>query len=561
MNLPKLQVPSQDISKRPRPYLRRKDLQVWAESLPLANAHASGIQFAAQCNTLNRSAYPAEERFEQLLTLQDVLANLQKNMTMPLRNFSLPLEHRQMQLVEVLQTGFEGIATGYKLIFSELAAREQLAPSEQFLLIESLFYAMHFLGQRQLVAYTFYQDVPAHIWQELNQLYFYAEQKNLLQDEIDNQLVEPVANPTCTIENLYKQLLLTATTQPNHLMQMEIEVIYKWMGHWSDKCQLLPANVLPTFHEYVLDLATDCGPKYEFAESTFPPAGTARILDLSGIRKKLDQHLQKLLRDTSAELEFSAMPLQEWQERDTLLRLADSWHNAPARNMERFKINSQVHMALGLNAAHHYISDENTFTPAMDELKLAPFPDDGVLFTSAYQDALTRDKRHQFKSYTLNPWSQHNISPNGIALRCHACYSMQARVGEVVAYLFQGKKQQRWHLGVIRWLRNYYQSAETKLDLGIMNLATRVLPVAVRRADESPGQHEYRRCLYIYPQPSLKQPRSLLLPAYTYDIGSTLTLNMKKRVMDVRLTRVLRSTRAFAQFEFEPRDPHSELPD
>ena len=61
----------------------------------------------------------------------------------------------------------------------------------------------------------------------------------------------------------------------------------------------------------------------------------------------------------------------------------------------------------------------------------------------------------------------------------------------------------------------------------------------------------YIGSLFIPKQVSLQQTRSLIVPAFLYDVGSVLVMNMKQRLSHVRLTRVLLSTRSFTQFEFE----------
>ena len=61
----------------------------------------------------------------------------------------------------------------------------------------------------------------------------------------------------------------------------------------------------------------------------------------------------------------------------------------------------------------------------------------------------------------------------------------------------------------------------------------------------------YFRALLIARQVSLQQIRTLLLPASLYDVNSVLTINVKQRLFRARLSRLVRATRTFAQFEFE----------
>ena len=52
----------------------------------------------------------------------------------------------------------------------------------------------------------------------------------------------------------------------------------------------------------------------------------------------------------------------------------------------------------------------------------------------------------------------------------------------------------------------------------------------------------------------MQQRRSLIVPAAVFDIDSVVSINMKRRLFYVRLTKLLLSTHSFNQFEFEVMD-------
>jgi hypothetical protein len=217
-----------------------------------------------------------------------------------------------------------------------------------------------------------------------------------------------------------------------------------------------------------------------------------------------------------------------------------------------------VELTSGLNASHFFVSGQSVFTPEIDALRLARGldkvdDDTHTVFASAYREALQKDRRHSHQNYALNPWWQRNISPIGIALNAQdANRQLDVRVGELVVYRFSGKRLQRWQVGVIRWLTTQYSSEEPAMvNVGIMNLSNGAVPVGTKAIQGLGTGTDYFRSLFIPKQVSLQQTRSLIVPAFLYDVGSVLVMNMKQRLSHVRLTRVLLSTRSFTQFEFE----------
>ena len=175
------------------------------------------------------------------------------------------------------------------------------------------------------------------------------------------------------------------------------------------------------------------------------------------------------------------------------------------------------------------------------------------VFAAVYRDALQKDRRHASRNYVLNTWRQRNVGPLGIALNCEESgQQLDAGVGELVCYRFTGKRLQRWQLGVIRWLKTRYDDATPgNIDIGVLNLATGAIPVGVKSIRGLGNGTDYFRGLLIPRQVALQQTRSLVVPALMYDVGTVLVINMKQRLMHARLTRVLRCTRAFTQFDFE----------
>ncbi len=561
VHLPLLDIPRPEYLQRPRPLLRPRKLIQWLETLPAANMVESGRALIRQLHLINFSAYAAEDRIALLRTLQPRVLELLEALTHELRHAAVPPNRREEALAQVRQQLGDELAAGYKLVVSELALGEAHDNGSRGLLHEALYAAVHLLARQLAGAYQLYQPEPAGTWRELNELVRYAEHCGLLEDEFGNA---PATAPAGrSIDHLYKQILLLALTEPYNLMQGEAWEAFTFAGLWVEHLELQAANRLAMEDEFVIDLARDSGPWFCKADD-LPDDG--RIIDLRPLREKISLSVSHALR-LSQQQASSQHAMQLRQQRDMLLRIADAWEGVHARRAPRRAASARIQVVTGLNACHHFSSRQREFTPEMDELRIRTRreehqPDPGrdpsrsaEVFVTAYREALRKDRRHAHGHYSRIPLSQSNISKHGMAITFvpDGSGATPSRVGELVAYRLGVRPGERWHIGVVRWLR---QDAERGVEAGIMHIAQTSVPVAVR-ATAGPGAgSEYFRALLIPKQVSIQQRRSLVVPAALYDVGTQLTVNLGKRLFAVRLSAMLLSTPLFALYEFTDSEHH-----
>jgi hypothetical protein len=543
--------------QRARPYLRVRQLSQWAQQLPIGNASLASHQMLEKLKSLNSAQYSCKERLQLHNCLRPAFAELLHAIRQPLRQAAIPLDRKQQYAATLMQQLLEEMAGGYKLVVAELALGDALRDHNQMLLHEACYLATLYLGQRLVEAYSLYTNEPPHVWSDLNQLYWYAEQNNFHTRAVDDPYPDTPFPIKLSLDHAYKRILLLALAEPHHLMQYESDDIYRMVATFIESCALEPFTQLVTQGEYLIDLDADAGPYYLSADVELS-VGNTRLIDITAVKQHLNLHLQRLLRSNIHSAELEAVSLVERQQRDMLLRLADAWSASLVRKTQRFNLDAKVELTSGLNASHFFVSEGTAFTPEIDALRLAQGLDNiddamHTIFATAYREALQKDRRHTHQDYTLNPWWQRNISPIGIALNTQdAGQQLDVRVGELVAYRFTGKRHQRWQVGVIRWLKaDYDEDAPAAVNIGIMNLANGAVPIGTKAIKGLGTGTDYFRSLLIPKQVSLQQTRSLIVPAFLYDVGTILVMNLKQRVSHVRLTRVLLSTRSFTQFEFE----------
>ena len=559
MALPRLRLPTQNIGQRPKPYLRTKQLAHWAAELPIGNTTVAAHQMLERLKTLNRSRYSGKERIQLHNTLRPVFQELTFSVRQPLRQANIPLDRQQLYRVALLHELLEQMATGYKLVVSELAMTPNLREYDTMLLTEAVYLAMCYLNQRLVDAYSMYAPEPKQVWSDLNQLYQFAEARQIHTNQIDEPYPDTPLPVYLNIDFVYKRMILLALAEPYHLMQYEADDMYRIVASSVHACVIEPFTEIVTQGDYAVDLDADIGPRFITRDQNWQPVD-ARSIDISMVKTQLNVHLHRLLRSNASNAEFEHVSLLERQQRDMLLRLADAWNASLVRKAQRFILDAQVELTSGLSAAHHFISDQQHFTPEVDELKLISNIDEAsiddnsnTVIVTAYRDALQKDRRHSTEQFALNPWWQRNVSPIGIALNCQqSVNSIDIRVGELVIYRFMGKRTQRWQTGVTRWLQHQFDDeSESIVNIGIMNISNGAIPVGIKAIQGLGSGTDYFRALMIPKNVSVQQTRSLIVPAMLYDVRTVLAVNMKNKLFYARLKRVILSTRSFTQFDFE----------
>ena len=556
MSLPVLSIPSQDLSQKPKPYLRPKILAKWVKELPTVDINGAAHRLIEQIHTINSSRYPVHERMALMAVLNPVVQQVIDSLEKKYNNAQIPLGRKERFFSDTCRKLLFDMASGYKIIVSELVIKKKHKMAENVLLHEASYYAIIFLGWNLVESYSVYDPVDEGVWHDLHQLYRYAEANLFHEVQIDDPFPAMALPMTPSIDFAYKRILLLAIAEPYHLMQGEAWEIFRLVSFWTEDCELLPNVQKASEGDYAVDMTADQAPRF-ITHDLYMQQISGRVIDIEKIRQTLELLIQNILRGNYDHDLLQDAGVLERKQRDALLRLSDTWQGSTERSEPRKPSADDVRITTGLNSCHHFISMRARFTPEMDELKIqsnkkapALTKDEGKsFFATRYQEALKKDKRHIHANYSQEDWQQSNLSQMGIALRCFdGHHDISVKVGEIVSYRFDGKLKGRWQTGVVRWIK----SDERKvLDIGIMDIAKSAVPVAVKAMSGVGKGTDYFRALLIPFQVSLKQTRSIILPANIYDINTVLVVNLGKRMFHIRLTRLLLFTTAINQYEFD----------
>lgn len=553
MTLPVLNLPLLN-SKRPKPYIKPKNFRLWLKGIPAGNVQKSSRIVLQQLKILNQSRYPYSERSQLLDALRPTVKQLLLSLKQSLHCAQLPLSSENKLIEQLIQDLLSEMAHGYKLITSDLMAKTSLKENDQLLLRESIYLSIQYLARSVVESYLTYASPQYDVWRELHQLYRYAEYEHIQNEAIDDPYPDHALPIQYTIDLAYKRIVLLSLSAPYHLMQNEAEDIYYLVSAWTSVCAISELEHKHISDQYAVDFATDMSPRYVPKSLEWEPVD-GRVIDISEVKTRLNKHTTKVIRFNVDSDDFideeTPQSLKERQQRDMLLRLTDAWNSRLTRENHREDRGAKLRMALGLNACHFYCSNKAVFTPEMDELRLISSGENkqATVFANIYREALHKDRLHEKTTYPISPWQQHNISHTGLAISCDdSCKNMNIKVGEIVSYLFESKTGLHWKIGIIRWV---HINSENNIDMGIMTLSHSAVPIAVKAVDGLGKGTDYFRSLLVPKQVSIKQLRSIIVPAMLYDIGTVLSVNMKTKLFYIRLKKLIISSGNIAMFEFE----------
>lgn len=531
----------------------------WAESVK----HQSDIGLADQCLykliKLNAVNYSTRTRLQLLEALQHSLLGLFANEKKLIRS-AINADEPDLKSLHQLDKLFAEFANGYKLVIHQLASQPSLDEASSLQIQEAIYYSLKFLAQRLLLAYVQYAVPSKGIWREINQIYRYAEESELLYHIVDDPVSDSEFPVFHSADFVYKRILLLALTEPYRLMKDECLEVYKLCSRWVGACSIFPLRELSSQGEHVVDLADDLPPRFVTRDLSWQPL-SGRLIDISEIVSRVEKDFDKLLKHHAANLdEFDLINLNDKQKRDMLLRVLDSYRGKPVRQTKRFILSDDINFVMGINNCHFYLANKKQISPYMDELKQTTSrvhhenAHTGS-FSKLYKQALEQDRTYKwYEQATLNA-TQHNINPMGLAFTYQVTRYQNKQhitVGEIIAYRSASKTGSRWVIGVVNWIKRKSINPEhITYDIGIRNIARNAISVAARVNKGNSLDNVYYRALLIPKHVSHQQLRSLIVPALSFDINDELLMNMGRTVMKIKLLRLLTSNNAFTQYEFD----------
>jgi cyclic-di-GMP-binding protein len=559
---------------------RPAQIQDWIAGLPLANiGESSRLLFSALVET-NSLDIPTEQRFRLLESFGTPVRILCEAMKVHFVGKPFPLTDRARQIVHLSQTLMTQMARGYRIVVHENADKRGLLNDNKQAAV-ACHRALSYFGETLLRAYQVYAPYPAGVWHQVHDLYRHAEAKDFARHSVKHPNAD--GGQETSIEDAYKRILLLALACPYRLRQGEVEQVYDWLREWSQHATLntFAATKNPN-GLFVADFASDDPPTYLVLHDTQYNQESCRLLNAT--------RLADVVRDVSHQWQVQTRRTPKVNDQ-VLRRLMLAWGVMPKRRFSRSQRHSIAVVAMGLSAAHYYISGEVALEecenrPESDRLfsrpahfeasdtggRQAQAPDlwsitgshplrethtvthgHPYLEFAQLDENQTAPARHgAAPAYQTHMWKMINVSAGGYRLLWDSKEGTQAQVGELLG-LRESADTDSFHLslGVVRWMKH---SQELGLELGVEMLSPGAVAVGTKTGK---GGGEYMRSLLLPAVASIGQPATLLTPALPYHVGDVMIVNSHGKESRVELTKVVENTGTFAQYQFSPLDNQS----
>lgn len=489
--------------------------------LPTSLLDAASV-LQEEMEILNRQKVAPDNRFKALEIYRDHAINIVTRLAPSYCSASLPLNKDAKAYAAAAESLWLELAYGYKLTLTD-QVNKLFNPSNKTTAL-TIHRAMEALRQLSMVYYQTYFNVPGNVWSDLHQLYYHSVQHSL------HEIPLEVDNATSSINLIYKQILLTALADPQHLAVQDIEIVADYIARFAKHTQLQGLAPLDNpVGIFVVNL-DDEKPPVPYSKNTRQTDSGSDILFITvELARLVHQHLQMLQSGNIARNSGLPESASDGRYQDILVYLIKHWGVSPKRIYKRSSKNNVSQLGIGLAATHYFINNEQYYEqPASSEQTLG---------LSAFN---TKDGTSKSAIKHSN-WQVLNISAGGTALRKFPTVSAQVRVGELLSVKNDGEKA--WAVAVLRWASNGEQE---QLDIGTQLIAPNAKACGVRVVNGD----LYEPALMLPAMPAIKQATSLITRTGFYAPARVLELDEQGSISRIMITKLVERTRSFERFQF-----------
>lgn len=500
-----------------------KKAKQWVETLPLTKTVESAHQMIHAIEALNRVKLPAEERMVLIDIYRPTIATILEELEAIYSHSAIPLPAKPREAFNLSRQLLIECSYTYKILLLDKVDKRILFNAKKSLppLIYRVFDCLHGLI---LQNYKTYQPAPPGVWQELHQLYEYAEMQALLNEMIEN-------NAKSTLADIYHETAMIALADPYRLKPSDIEriivLIKQNRGMIDIRAPKAEAELAKCF---IVELDTDRPPRMLIHGHKI--GQKLRVIDTHRLVERLGQAVKKGATNGVAEKRRASPEAEELM--SCLIQL---WGNPPQRQSSRTQMESGIALCCGIRAIAHFIEQsENEDTGAEIDIE-AIRAGHTIPLLKIPQDPLSQQLGIE-KSLLVNQ------SANGLRVQRDPLGKLDIKIGEIVGVRFIGAAS--WHIGIVRWLTLL---EETILEFGVELIANSATAMTIEptlsAAKPQPA------LLLASEQVELPADELLTLPDTFNDLREFRLSDGDKNFKVRALTLVEKSSR-FDLFQFKP---------
>jgi hypothetical protein len=553
--------------------------------LPNANMGELTRQTFTILRDLNRQTMSNRDRLEDMEMIRVMARSIFDNLKKYFINRTLPLPEKSQKIVNLNQSILRELIYGYEIIAYEASNRIDTRIDDRTL-ATAICRSINYLSEMYLRCCEVYVPCPSSIWLEANQLYAYAESRNLVDFKVSN---DEHGGSDITIAIAYKQLMLFNLARPISLRQRDSERLYKELFDWAQYTDISrDINESGVDKMFVIHIDNALPPNY-LRKTDIAQGGNMRTIDA----RRLVEHVVALRQKQIDEKKEVA--IGDVIGIETLTALINAWSVSAKRRFQRADRDGRLTVSIGLSPAVKAIRDSyrkdnkresvdsrsglvRTSTsirqdPDFTLEAIQTHQDSGLqgymthteinsgennswdmvakgrVLTETYdkeQQMLNDERTRLHKDKEDSHWEVVNISAGGYCLRWNSDDTSRAQIGELIAIQeFDAAGKFAWRTGVIRWMQF---TRENGLEIGVQVISPKVATATVQRINR-PNELPFD-CLLLPGIKALKQPPSIILPSHAFASGDKLTVNHLEKKHNITLGEIGEHTGSFTQFTY-----------
>lgn len=521
--------------------LSSKAIKAWLDGLPMAHSGEAGRRLFDALRQVNGTEADPAQRFEFLEALRQPVSDIVSALDKHYIGVPFPLPATNRRVADLAMAFFREMAIGFTQVLADLSQlRGITALTRRSMLNQAAYQALRCRSKVLLKAFQVYSPYPRSLWREMHELYSFAQRSGIATKPIEDSNSRLVK--TRSIEDIYKQVLLLALSNPYRLRQGDVVKVSEALELWTRYCQLTPVGRSDDSPQGLFAIRQDSDEQPRYLDGSRPAKGLTWVLDttrLGGLLRELDAHLKGQDAEPPNRA-LKALPPDLPQ--PLLQRIMLSWGMMVVRGHSRYQSAEvdKIDIALGLSAVYHFSGGDGSLLQnnkhGGSHLLDLPLSD----WQQGRHGAAQRDHR----TYCCKVLDESN---GGYRLAWCSEEDLRVQVGELLGIHLPGQPETRWRIAVVRWMR---AQGEKDMEIGVQTLANAVKP-QVAQACNAEGQcGDYQACLLLPPHPASDQGPSLVAPSFFHTMATRVMLTDGRRKQVVELSKTVEDSGAFAQFEF-----------
>ncbi len=481
----------------------RKKFKHWVENLPIGNVGGTARYLYRGLDRLIYQEMSPAERFEALEVMRQPLHFILDSLAAHYLMDSLPLAEREQMIARLRLDLMIKTIVGYKVILDQLHDQSLTG----YLLHKNtrsaaLHRVLYYLGCILLHSYQLRRDAPAYVWREMHGIHHYAVANDL---HTGNARADPVeGQEKLSVDDLYKQNLLLALSDPHSLLRSEVGKVYSILRKWAPDADLRPLDTKKSAeHSFTINIQMDMAPTCcgSYAQSGVKQ-GWILVVD------KLHQMLQAELAVKPDAIALQTGP--GMLSRGLLAKLLQAWTGGGVKRVSRrLSVSGQAVVVCGLDSLYALMGGDplpgvveeepdaadpgfigdHSFSEEMID-RNAPLEYEPVSAIKDQDESVEGDRYDQMdvaesadgvvqSKIRTEACGILNQSMNGYHLRYVGAGRNLFRVGGLLGMSnsSSGRKDMGWAFGVVRWIKTIKPQL---MEFGVELLGGDFKPVVVQ---------------------------------------------------------------------------------